>query len=111
MLRRASVLAILTSAAALMGAFAPAGTQEHGETLVRRHCAGCHAVGRSGESPEPAAPPLRELHQRYDPEMLAEALAEGLLTGHPLMPEFRFPPEEVRAIIDYLQSIQTRRGS
>jgi len=82
---------------------------ERGEALVSRHCGGCHAVGRQGASPEPAAPPFRDLHKRYDPELLAEALAEGLLTGHPLMPEFRFAPTDVRAIIDYLQSIQTKQ--
>ena len=39
-------------------------------------------------------------------EGLAEALAEGLSTGHPDMPEFVFAAEDVGAIIDYLQSIQ-----
>jgi mono/diheme cytochrome c family protein len=81
----------------------------HGEALLQRHCSGCHAVGRTGDSPKPPAPPLRELHRRYDPEILGEALSEGLLTGHPLMPEFRFEPDEVRAIIRYLDSIQTRQ--
>lgn len=94
-----------------LGAAASAQTPEisRGQTLVERHCGGCHAVGRADASPEPAAPPLRELNLRYEPEMLGEALAEGILTGHPMMPEFRFPPDDVRAIIEYLNSIQTRR--
>lgn len=83
-----------------------AAAQDRGATLVQRHCGGCHAVGPGGVSPEPAAPPFRDLHLRYDPEMLAEALAEGLLTGHSMMPEFRFEPHDVRAIILYLKSIQ-----
>jgi hypothetical protein len=33
-------------------------------------------------------------------------LGEGLSTGHLDMPEFVFEPDEVGAIIDYLQSIQ-----
>jgi len=112
MIRRVPLFATLAGVAALIAAFAPAdASTERGEMLIRRHCGGCHAVGRTGASPEPAAPPLRELHQRYDPEVLSEALAEGLLTGHPLMPEFRFAPDDVEAIIDYLQSIQTRRAS
>ena len=82
---------------------------DRGEVLLRRHCGGCHAVGRAGESRKPPAPPLRELHKRYAPAVLGEALAEGLLTGHPLMPEFRFEPDDVRAIIRYLDSIQTRQ--
>ena len=71
----------------------------------------CHAVGRSGASPNTAAPPFRDLHQRYPVDSLAEALAEGILTGHPQMPEFRFAPEEVNDIILYLKSIQTEQGA
>lgn len=96
-------------AAAICGPAAAQPPTARGEELVTRHCGGCHAAGREGASREPAAPPLRELHRRYDPELLAEALAEGLLTGHPMMPEFRFPPADVRAVIDYLKSIQTKQ--
>jgi len=64
-------------------------------------------VGAKGDSPNPAAPPMRELHRRYSIDNLAEALAEGMLTGHPAMPEFEFPPNDVKAIIVYLKSIQT----
>jgi cytochrome c len=87
-----------------------AATMERGETLVRRHCGGCHAVSSTGDSRVPAAPRFRELHKRYDPEVLAEALAEGILTGHPLMPEFRFEPDDVQAIILYLKSLQSKQA-
>ena len=58
-----------------------------------------------GASPHPAAPPFRTLSRKYKIEGLAEALAEGLSTGHPDM-EFVFAAEDVGAIIDYLKSIQ-----
>jgi len=77
-----------------------------GELLLTTNCARCHAVGRAGVSPHPEAPPFRTLSRKYKIEGLAEALAEGLSTGHPDMPEFVFAPEDVGAIIDYLQSIQ-----
>jgi mono/diheme cytochrome c family protein len=77
-----------------------------GESLLTTNCARCHAVGRTGDSPHPAAPPFRTLSRKYKIESLSEALAEGLSTGHPDMPEFVFAPEDVGAIIDYLQSIQ-----
>jgi cytochrome c len=38
------------------------------------------------------APPFRTLHERYPVEDLVEPLAEGIVTGHPTMPEFRFDP-------------------
>jgi len=93
-----------------LGAPAPALAQsiERGEQLLKRHCADCHAVGARGRSPLGAAPALRDLHRRYEPEMLAEALAEGILTGHPAMPMFQFGPNDVQSIILYLDSIQTR---
>ena len=57
----------------------------------------------------PAAPKFRELHQRYPVENLAEAMAEGIVTGHPQMPEFLFYSWEVHDIIAYLKSIQTKQ--
>jgi cytochrome c len=77
-----------------------------GEALLTTNCARCHAVGRSGTSRHPEAPPFRTLSRRFKIEGLAEALAEGIFTGHPDMPEFVFEADEVGAIIDYLKSIQ-----
>jgi mono/diheme cytochrome c family protein len=79
-----------------------------GEALLITNCARCHAVGRSGVSPHPQAPPFRTLSRKFKVEGLAEALAEGISTGHPDMPEFVFEADEVGAIIDYLKSIQER---
>jgi hypothetical protein len=41
---------------------------------------------------------------------LEEAFAEGVLVGHPSMPEFRFEPRDIDALLAYLESIQTHRG-
>lgn len=81
---------------------------EHGRVLVVRNCAQCHAVGLRDASPHREAPPLRELHRRYDVQNLEEALAEGILTGHRAMPEFRFAARDVEAIIAYLKSLEPR---
>jgi mono/diheme cytochrome c family protein len=79
---------------------------ERGHALVKANCSGCHAVERADTSPMPDAPPLREVHQRYPVEHLAEALAEGLTTGHPDKPAFRFDAREVDDIIEYLKSLE-----
>ena len=106
--RRLRWAAIAGAAAAIVAATsAKPESVERGEAIVVRNCSMCHAVGRAGDSPNPQAPRFRELHQRYPVENLGEALAEGILTGHPQMPEFRFTAEEVSDIIAYLQSIQT----
>jgi cytochrome c len=80
-----------------------------GRTILMDNCSRCHAVGRSGSSPQREAPLFRTLGQRYPIESLAETLAEGLYTGHPDMPEFIFEIRDVRAILAYLQSIQETR--
>ena len=83
--------------------------EKRGEALLAKHCGRCHAIGRSGPSPHPAAPPFRTLARKYPIEGLAEALAEGIFVGHPDMPEFAFEVDEVGAILAYLESIQERR--
>jgi cytochrome c len=82
--------------------------ESRGEGLLTTNCSRCHAVGRTGDSTHPEAPPFRTLGQRYPIEVLAEALAEGLSSGHPDMPEFRFEIDDVDAILAYLESIQEK---
>jgi mono/diheme cytochrome c family protein len=100
------------AAIALLGALVcpPAAAQDvsarRGEALLARLCSSCHAVGRSGASPHTMAPPFRTLGRNYRIEALEEALAEGLVSGHPDMPEFTFSAADVGAIVDYLKSIQ-----
>jgi mono/diheme cytochrome c family protein len=79
---------------------------KRGETLLARDCGPCHATGRTGDSPRKEAPAFRTLGQRYPVESLEEALGEGIITGHPDMPEFKFEADDVGAIIAYLKSIQ-----
>lgn len=79
---------------------------KRGETVLTRDCGRCHAVGRTGDSPRKEAPVFRLLGKRYPIDSLEEALGEGIMSGHPDMPEFRFDAEDVGAIIAYLKSIQ-----
>ena len=79
---------------------------QRGLVIVRINCSRCHAVGKVGDSPLPIAPPFRTLHERYPVEDLQEPLAEGIVTGHPTMPEFRFDPGQVGDVIAYLKSLE-----
>ena len=45
------------------------------------------------------APAFRDLSKRYPIQHLAEALAEGIVTGHSDMPEFTFEPCEIEALL------------
>jgi mono/diheme cytochrome c family protein len=79
--------------------------QERGRALAEAKCARCHAVGARGASPVSPAPPFRTLPQRYPVESLAEALAEGIVVGHPMMPEFQLEPPEIDALLAYIESL------
>jgi mono/diheme cytochrome c family protein len=97
-------LTLMPSAAKGEDVLSPAA--QRGLTIVRANCARCHAIGKAGDSPLPISPPFRTLHDRYPVEDLQEPLAEGIVTGHPTMPEFRFDPGQVGDIIAYLKSLE-----
>ena len=77
----------------------------HGREIAERLCARCHAIGPEGESPHPAAPPFRMIAAKGHTENLEEALGEGIVVGHPDMPQFQFSPRDVGALIAYLKSL------
>ena len=97
----ATVIAVVA-----LGQTANAQSIKHGEELLVKNCASCHAVGRNGESSNKLAPPFRTLGQRYPVESLEESLGEGIMSGHPDMPEFVASPDQIDAIIAYIGSLQ-----
>jgi cytochrome c2 len=74
--------------------------------LAQSYCERCHAIGKTGSSKHAEAPVFRDVVSRYPPASLAEALAEGISTGHPDMPEFVFSPDDISNLIAFLESIQ-----
>ncbi len=79
-----------------------------GRSLVEGKCARCHAIGRDDTSPHEKAPPFRDVVELYPSEDLAEALAEGIVSGHPDMPVFQFAPAEIEAFLGYLNSLTSK---
>ncbi|MGE3582387.1 MAG: cytochrome c [Hyphomonadaceae bacterium] len=109
---RILVLALLSLGCAHAQAPAPGGTDANllarGRAIAETHCASCHAIGGDGVSRHPQAPPFRTFSENYPVTALEEAFAEGILVGHPAMPEFRLEPDEIDALLAYIQSVQTR---
>lgn len=90
--------------------FSPAAAR--GADAARTRCESCHAVGRDDASPNPAAPPLREIRGRYPVEALEEAFAEGVVVGHDTpMPSFVLTPEDIADLTAYLRELGTPDGS
>ncbi|WP_036255747.1 c-type cytochrome [Methylocapsa acidiphila] len=89
-----------------LAANAQEGNPALGQRLAQEWCAKCHAIGLYGDSSLKEAPPFRELHKRYNVEDLAESFAEGIMVGHPTMPQFRFDPDQIQNLISYLKTLE-----
>ena len=87
-------------------ALAAASDVQRGKIYASRHCGGCHSVDRVSKSRLKAAPPFRTLHNRYPVETLAEALAEGISTGHPAMPEVELNPDQIHDLLTFLKTLE-----
>lgn len=90
----------------LASSCAEAASIAQGRRLAITYCARCHSISKAGPSPLSIAPPFRTLHERYPVEDLEEPLAEGISTGHPTMPEFRFEPDQIADFIAFLKTLQ-----
>jgi mono/diheme cytochrome c family protein len=78
-----------------------------GREMLQQLCARCHAVGRTGSSPNRQAPPFRSFSETklYDSDFL-QRLQDGYSSIHPFMPTFRFNREDAEEVLNYLKSIQ-----
>ena len=80
--------------------------EQRGKNFVVNNCSRCHAVDKVSPSPLKIAPPFRDLHKKYPIDSLQEALAEGIVTGHPTMPQFRLEPDQVNDVLSYLKTLE-----
>ena len=87
---------------------APSVLERQGVALAERMCAPCHAIGKTGASPHAGAPAFRDLGNRVDLDEFPRPLREGVTSGHPDMPTFRFTREDARALTAYLRSIRAQ---
>ena len=78
-----------------------------GQSLAAERCGSCHAIDKNmAVSPHADAPAFTEVARLYPPELLSEALSEGIMVGHKDMPIFQFSDEEVNQLINYLKSLE-----
>jgi mono/diheme cytochrome c family protein len=77
-----------------------------GRTVAVMRCSHCHALDSFSRSPNPSAPRMSQLLDRYGDRMLANSLIDGIRIGHDTMPEFILPDQEAEALVAYLRSIR-----
>lgn len=102
----ALVLAFCGSALAAPKPDTNADVRARGEQVAGQYCGACHAVGKTGASPNPKSPVFRTILARQPAGAIAEDLREGLLIGHKTMPRIQLLPDDVDALMSYLISIQ-----
>jgi cytochrome c len=79
---------------------------QRGLTILRVNCERCHAIDMTSNSPLAIAPAFRTLHLKYPIESLERPLTEGIIAGHPTMPQFRFERDQVVDILAYLKTLE-----
>ena len=77
-----------------------------GRALVAKLCGECHAVGRTGASPDGKAPTFRSLDDHTDLDEFMDRLRQGRQGSHPDRPAFRLSRDDGNAAVAYLRSIQ-----
>ena len=80
--------------------------EQRGKTFALNNCARCHSIDKATQSPLKIAPPFRTLHLRYPIDTIAEALAEGISTGHPTMPQFQLDPDQINDLLSYMKTLE-----
>jgi mono/diheme cytochrome c family protein len=81
------------------------GQAGHGLALAERLCAQCHAVqGQQAASPNPDAPPFREIASTAG--ITSMALSAALQTSHASMPNIMLEAEERADLIAYIISLK-----
>jgi cytochrome c len=101
-----ALFAFAMTGSAMSSALAASPAELRGRTFAQTNCAHCHAIDRSAASPLAIAPPFRTLHKKYPVDTLAEALAEGIDTGHPTMPMFVLEPDQINDLLSFLKSLE-----
>jgi mono/diheme cytochrome c family protein len=81
-----------------------------GERLAARYCERCHNIGRTGVSRLPIAPTFRDIANRYSVWGMQEALAEGVVVGHPAMPKFVLTPEQIFDLLSYMDTLKAKKS-
>lgn len=76
---------------------------EAASRFVDENCASCHVTAPGQPQKHAEAPDFQAIARRYPPDALAEAFAEGVVTGHADMPKFELSTEEIEKLLLFLR--------
>lgn len=101
----AAIVLTVTATSAMAQRTRPPGAPDPGRALAQSMCAECHAV-QSGQyvSPNAYAPSFERIANV--PGMSAPALWSALHSSHRRMPNIILRPDETRAVVNYILTLQ-----
>lgn len=105
-IRRLPTLAVGFALLLLLSGEVLAQNPQRGAIFARANCVRCHSIDKYSESTLKIAPPFRTLHLKYPVSQLQEALAEGIVTGHQNMPEFRLDGGQIADFLAFLKTLE-----
>ena len=79
-----------------------------GRKIAEKYCSECHAIGRTGRSPNPKSPRFPLIAERYPNDNPSGVLIDGTVVRHPGMPEFRMLPVETDGLVAYIRRISRK---
>lgn len=77
-----------------------------GAEIAELNCFICHSASIDTQSPNPLAPSMAAIFERYPDTALFDDLRTGIHLGHETMPTFDFTVQETDALLAFLRSIQ-----
>ncbi|HEX2800487.1 MAG TPA: c-type cytochrome [Phenylobacterium sp.] len=114
-LKRSIIALLALLGAAYSAVAAPAANHatssvDHGRFLVLRACAGCHAVGEAGASPDSHAPTFPVVRGSVSASQLKVMLRELSKNGHYEMPPIFMSEADIRDIAAYIATLRPSAG-
>ncbi|MDX2201442.1 MAG: cytochrome c [Hyphomicrobiaceae bacterium] len=104
-------MALLAAGLSLLTAQAqePAASADRGARILADGCGRCHSLAPTGASPLPAAPPFRDVYDRFAPLDLRAMLRQGMVSRHREMPQMQMSDEESDAVMAFLYALAAGR--
>lgn len=100
-----AAFALLTTIVLAKSGWSAESPMELGRAIAETSCARCHNIEDTGDSLFPPAPPFRVIAKMYKASDLEEAFVEGIVVGHPAMPEFKMTGEQAAALSSFIDSL------
>jgi tetratricopeptide (TPR) repeat protein len=76
-----------------------------GKGIAQTLCSRCHALELTGDSPNPRAPPFRNIGKRYPLMALREPINRSIAAPHDQMPHFALQDADIDQLVAFINSL------